>query len=126
MRGRARARSPPRSVPARRWRSPQPGGAEPRVATSVTAAASVPGHRLRSAAAAILLFAAAIRLASWRVNQSLWPDEAVYLLAAKSFAGLADYELPAARPVLLPLLWSLFFRAGLGEPAIRLTGIAFS
>jgi 4-amino-4-deoxy-L-arabinose transferase-like glycosyltransferase len=75
---------------------------------------------------AILLLAAAIRLAASRENQTLWPDEAVYLLAAKSFAGLADYDVPAARPILLPLLWSLLYRAGLGEPAIRLTGVAFS
>jgi 4-amino-4-deoxy-L-arabinose transferase-like glycosyltransferase len=84
--------------------------------------------RLRGLAlpAAILLFAAAIRLAWSAENQTLWPDEAVYLLTAKSFAGMADYEVPASRSILLPLLWSLLYRIGLEERAIRATGVAFS
>ena len=75
---------------------------------------------------AILFFAAAIRLAWSAENQTLWPDEAVHLLMAKSFAGLADYEIPASRPILLPLLWSLLYRIGLGERAIRAAGVGFS
>jgi 4-amino-4-deoxy-L-arabinose transferase-like glycosyltransferase len=80
----------------------------------------------RTLAAAILLFAAAIRLAWSAENRTLWPDEAVYLLAAKSFAGMADYEVPASRSILLPLLWSLLYRMGLEERAIRATGVVFS
>lgn len=75
---------------------------------------------------AVLALAAAPRLAWIERNQSLWADEAVYLLGAQSLAGLADYELPAARPPALPFLWSLFYRAGLGELAVRVSVTAFA
>ena len=74
----------------------------------------------------ILLLATALRAWWSGANQALWPDEAVYLLMAKSFAGIAEYDAPASRPPLLPLFWSLLLRLGLGEPAIRFTQQIFS
>jgi 4-amino-4-deoxy-L-arabinose transferase-like glycosyltransferase len=74
----------------------------------------------------ILLLATALRAWWSGANQALWPDEAVYLLMAESFAGIAEYDVPAARPPLLPLFWSLLLRLGLGEPAIRFTQQIFS
>jgi 4-amino-4-deoxy-L-arabinose transferase-like glycosyltransferase len=74
----------------------------------------------------ILLLAGALRAWWSGANQALWPDEAVYLLMAESFAGIAEYDVPAARPPLLPLFWSLLLRLGLGEPAIQFTQQIFS
>jgi 4-amino-4-deoxy-L-arabinose transferase-like glycosyltransferase len=75
---------------------------------------------------AILLAALALRLYWLGANRALWPDEAVYLLGARGFAGLDGYGLPAARPPALPLIWAGFERLGLGERAIRASVAAFS
>ena len=74
----------------------------------------------------VLLLAAAVRVHWFGRNRNLWPDEAAYLLMARSFAGLTDYDAPAARPLLLPLIWSAFFRLGFGEFAVRLSVMAFA
>jgi hypothetical protein len=62
------------------------------------------GTRYR--ALVVIGLAAGLRLQWFGVNEALWADEAVYLLGAQGFAGLADYQLHASRPPALPWLWA--------------------
>ena len=91
-------------------------------------AARIPFDRLALASVLWLLlpFACGLRLWWFTANQAIWPDEAAYMLIAKTFAGLSDYEAPAVRPVLLPLLWSGLYRLGFGESATRVTAMLLS
>ena len=53
-------------------------------------------------------------------NQPVWWDESEYLSAAKSFAGIVDYQLADIRLPGLPILISIFYMIGITqEPIIR-------
>ena len=70
----------------------------------------------------IIIFAFFIRLFYFFLtkNQPLWWDEAGYMAAAKSYAGIGSYQLEALRLPGFPLLLSIFFRIGLtSEPFMR-------
>ena len=70
----------------------------------------------------ILIFAFFVRLFYFILtkNQPLWWDEAGYMAAAKTYAGIGNYQLESIRLPGFPLLMSIFFRIGLtSEPFMR-------
>ena len=78
---------------------------------------------------AIILAAIIIRLYYFFLtkNQPLWWDEAEYMLKAKSIAlGTPDTGWWYGRPILFPLISSIFFKLGLGEIGIRFIWLIMS
>lgn len=74
----------------------------------------------------IMVFAFLIRFYYFFLtkNQTLWWDEAGYMAAAKSYAGIGNYQLEAIRLPGFPLLISLFFIIGVtSEPIIRFAAL---
>lgn len=68
----------------------------------------------------ILMIAFVLRLKYFNINTAIWWDEAEYLVMAKDFAFHPSWvSWSAVRPMLLPLIWSFFFKIGLGETTIR-------
>src|SRR3989344_1214686 len=67
----------------------------------------------------ILIFALIIRLKYLTVNQAVWYDEAEYLASAKAWAFGTPYKLHFVRPVLLPFIFSIFYRIGGSELVFR-------
>lgn len=77
----------------------------------------------------ILIFAFALRLYYFFItkSQALWWDEAEYMLKAKSIAlGTPDTGWWAGRPILFPLIASVFLKIGLGEIGIRFFWVLLS
>jgi len=79
---------------------------------------------------AIFVFSIIIRLYFfWTTRtQPVWWDEADYLSSAKSLGGVMniDYFFNPRRPFLLPLIWGIMLKLGLGEIGLRLTEFLFS
>jgi len=68
----------------------------------------------------ILIIAFVLRIIYFNINSAIWWDEAEYIVMAKDFAfspAWADWN--AVRPLLLPMIWAVFFKIGLGETSIR-------
>jgi len=65
----------------------------------------------------IMIFAFIIRFYyfSVTINQPLWWDEAEYMSAAKSYAGIVDYQLSSQRLPGFPWFVSLFYRVGINS-----------
>lgn len=78
----------------------------------------------------ILLFAFAVRIYYFfqTVNQPVWWDEAQYAEQAKRIGlGLGTDDIwYYRRTMFLPLFWSLLFKIGFGETALRFTEVLFS
>ena len=65
----------------------------------------------------IMIFAFIIRFYyfSATINQPLWWDEAEYMSAGKSYAGIVDYQLSSQRLPGFPWFVSLFYRLGINS-----------
>ena len=74
----------------------------------------------------ILIFALIIRLKYLTINQAVWYDEAEYLASAKAWAFGTPYELHFVRPVLLPFIFSIFYKLGGSELVFRTIILIFS
>jgi len=78
----------------------------------------------------ILIFAFFIRLYYFNINSTIWWDESEYLLKAKDIAfgtGFQDaYKFSPRKPILMPLLWGLFYKLGANEFILRLIQVIFS
>jgi 4-amino-4-deoxy-L-arabinose transferase-like glycosyltransferase len=77
----------------------------------------------------ILIFAFVVRMYYFlqHGNQALWYDEADYMLRSQSMAfGIEDSLYAHKKPVLMPLLWSVFLKIGLGEIFIKLVQVLIS
>lgn len=68
----------------------------------------------------IFIFLIIIRIyyTSLTANQPLWWDEAEYMSAAKSYAGIIDFKASDIRTPGFPLIASVFFMMGLGDGLI--------
>jgi len=75
---------------------------------------------------AVLIFSFIIRLKYLIINQAVWFDEAVYMGAAKAWAFGVPYQLHFVRAPLLPFIWTIFYKIGLGEFTFRIIILLFS
>ena len=76
----------------------------------------------------ILIFALLVRLHYFNINEAIWWDEAEYLLQAEKVAFNAHYApiYSYHRGILLPFIWGLILKIGLGHKSLLILQIIFS
>ena len=74
----------------------------------------------------VFFFGLILRLKYLTINQAVWFDEAAYLGAAKNWVFGIPYQLNYTRPPLLPFIWAVLYKIGLGELTFRIFMFGFS
>lgn len=75
---------------------------------------------------AVFILGIILRLKYLTINQGVWYDEGVYLSEAKNWVFNVPFKMSYVRPPLLPFIWAIFYKLGVGELTFRVILFLFS